>query len=379
MQAGKGSSGKLRSSPETGARTRAFINMHAQTENAGDALVLRELIRLVSWRIPADVYLKDAPEAFIQELDLDDNSSVTAHRGDATITLIRDIVKARFGRWRCYYFLTAGAPHGERTPKQFVTDIVRIIWLALLTALGVRVCQVGVSFENIGPRHARILRLRSRILYASVPRDQITYDYMGQLGIRATAIMPDVTINLFATPPTPYGHERRGIAFSFRVDKDSTTRVSIKQIVKEVCEDAQPDNDLIFVGQVARDIPFMRELADFALSIRPDQVRFLDCHQDIDAAFATYRTCSAVLSNRLHALLPALKEGASPVALTVPALDPKITGVFESIGLAERIIDVRTAKLTDIRPWMDPMTFDGSVVARELNKFFDELLGTQAD
>lgn len=378
MQANIGLSGNPGLSPETGKRTRAFINMHAQTENAGDALVLRELIRLVSSRIPADVYLKDAPETFIKQLDLDDNTSVTAHRGDATVTLIRDILKARFGGWRCYYFLTAGAPHGERTLKQFGTDLVRISWLALLTLLGVRVCQVGVSFENIGPRHARVLRLRSRILHASVPRDQITYDYMKQLGIRATAIMPDVTLNLFVTPPTPYGQERSGIAFSFRVDKDSATRTPIKEIVKGVCERARIDDDLVFVGQVARDIPFMRELTDLAAQIRPGQVRFLDCHQDIDAAFATYRTCRAVLSNRLHALLPALKEGASPVALTVPELDPKITGVFNSIGLGDRIIDVRTADVADISSWMEPMTFDGDVVARDLNKFFDELLGAHA-
>jgi polysaccharide pyruvyl transferase WcaK-like protein len=199
---------------------------------------------------------------------------------------------------------------------------------------------------------------------------------MQSLGIRATGMMPDVTINMFSTPPAIDSESRNGIGFSFRVDKDATTRDPITRLIKQVCERTSPDDELVFVGQVGRDVTFMRELAAVAEQIRPGQVHFLDCHTDIDSAFSAYRGCRAVLSNRLHALLPALKEGASPIALTVPELDPKITGVFESIGLSERVLDIRSAEMDEVVRFMAPMTFDGSAAAKDLNYFFDELLET---
>lgn len=355
-------------------RSRAFINMHAQAENAGDALVLRELIHLVSSRLTTDVYLGSWPQSFVRQLDVEENVAVTTHRSGSAPGLIRDILRARLRGWTCYYFLTAGAPHGERTLKQFCSDVVRICWLAILAACGVRVCQVGVSFEDIGPRHARVLRWRSRLLYASVPRDKTSYSYMQRLGVRATGIMPDVTINLFSSPPTPFGDHRDRVAFSFRVDKYPDIKERLSKVVADICETSPANVEFVFVAQVSRDIPFMRELANSASSTWADRVCFVDCHENIDLAFSTYRECHAVLSNRLHALLPGLKEGATPVALLTPGLDPKIVGVFDSIDLTQQVVDIRTASSDEIVKLMGPIAFDGSAVAKDLNQFFDELL-----
>src|SRR5262249_51866795 len=136
--------------------TRAFINIHTQFENAGDALILRELVKIVSSRAPVDVYLGQAPDSFVQQLDLGGNNSVIAHRGESVVRLIRDVLKARLGGSRCYLFLTPGAANGERSRKQFLIDLVRLVSVGILAVARVRICQVGVSFENIGPRHARL-------------------------------------------------------------------------------------------------------------------------------------------------------------------------------------------------------------------------------
>ncbi len=355
-----------------GERIRAFVNMHPQINNAGDALVLRELIALVSSRVPADVYLGGVPDSVVRQLNLEHSARV--HRGRVSGRLVMDIMKARIGGSRCYYFLTAGAPNGERTVRQFLVDVIRIAWLAVLNLAGVRICQVGVSFERIGRRHATVLRWRSRLLYASLPRDRLTYDYARKLGIRVTGVMPDVTINMFASPTVPYGSRRHAIAFSFRIDKYPWLRKRLTELVEDICRRTEEADEIVFVAQVVRDSPYMRELAEIAARIRPGRVRFLDCHDDIDAAFTTYSTCRAVLSNRLHALLPGLKAGATSLALIVPELDPKIVGVFESIGEEERVFDFRAVETTDLAEWMRPVAFDGSAFAYELNAIFDELL-----
>jgi hypothetical protein len=360
-------------SPAQAERIRAYVNMHAQTENAGDALVLRELTRLIASRVRTDVYLGNSPETFIRQLAFDETGA-RAHRGDATVTLIRDILGARLRGWRCYYFLTAGAPHGERSVQQFVLDMIRITWIGILTVFGVRVCQVGVSFENIGPRHARVLRWRSRILHASVPRDRIASDYMRELGIRATGLMPDVALNMFSSEPESFEPGRKAIAFSFRVDKYPEVRDRLRDIVEHVSNSLPADDTVYFVAQVRRDVAFMRELADYASVLIPGRSRFIDAHKDINCAFATYNECRAVLSNRLHALLPSLKQGCSPIALTIPELDPKIVGVFDMIGLRDRVLDIRDVTGPQLAEWMGPIQFDGRKVAQDLNMFFDDLL-----
>lgn len=353
--------------------TRAFVNMHAQSENAGDALVLRELINLISSRVPTDLYLGNWPDTFVRQLGVLGNSAVTTHPGRNTVGLVSDILWARLQHCRCYYFLTAGAPHGERTLKQFLGDLIRIAWLAVLAAFGVRICQVGVSFESIGPRHARVLRWRSRFLHASVPRDETSYSYMRDLGIRATDIMPDVTLNLFLSPRTLYESARNRIAFSFRTDKYPDIRSNLVDIVTSICTEAPENTQFLVVSQVRRDETFMRYLYDVIASDWPGRVEFVDCHRDIDKAFALYRTCDSVLSNRLHALLPALKEGATPVALLVPELDPKISGVFDSIGLNGQVLDFSSLSAESVHRRMAPIAFEGSDIAKILNEFFDKL------
>ncbi|MGE2736465.1 glycosyltransferase [Mycolicibacterium vaccae] len=355
--------------------TRVYVNMHAQVENAGDALVLRELIDLVSSRADTEVFLGAAPDGFVRQLHLEGKPNVRAHQGRRSLGMVRGIVAARLRGHRCFYFLTAGAPNGERTRAQFMTDLLRLAWLSALVVIGVRVCQVGVSFERIGPRHARILRWRSRLLHASVPRDRLTLEYSEQLGVRTTAMAPDVAINLFRTPPVSHGEGRRRIAFSFRVDKDPGLCESYKSVVASLTQRGEPEDEFVFVSQVARDTQFMRELKEMVETDAPGRTQFLDLHQDIDAAFALYETCRVVASNRLHALLSGLKSGATPLALTAPELDPKITGVFESIGLSHQVFDVRVASTGDLVAAMKPMSFDGSAVAGELDKFYDSLIG----
>lgn len=356
--------------------TRAFINIQTQFENAGDALILRELIKLVSARVPTEVYHGAAPWSFVDQLDLTANTSTSTHADGALVKLVRDLLRARLGGWRCYLFLTPGAPNGERTRKQTATDLLRIGLLVFLRLVGVRICQVGVSFEHIGPRHARLLRWRSRLLFASAPREPIGYKYAKDLGVRVTGMMPDLAFNLFSVPSGRGPGPANALAFSFRVDKDAGTRARVKQIVLDVVNASTPGEQLIFVAQVGRDVHFMREVAEMADQARPGQVRFVDCHSDIEKAIATYSECRAVLSNRLHALLPALWGGAAPIALTVPELDPKISGVFTSIGLEGRVFDIRAVEYKEIQPLMSHPQFAGDAVASELNKFFDELLET---
>lgn len=356
------------------SESRAFLNVHTQFENAGDALILRELIRLVSSRVKMDVFLGQAPHSFVQQLDVETNASVVPHRTESTAAMVGAIVKARILGARCYLFLTPGAPNGEKSRKAFMIDLLRVGLVAALSFAQVRVCQVGVSAEKIGPRHARLLRWRSRWLYASAPRERIAFEYARSLGIHVTGMVPDLSFNTFSdTRNFMSTSQRSGIGFSFRVDKDPKVRALVGEFVKNYSLSSNEDDELIFVAQVGRDVDFMRDLSELAAEYSCARVRFVDLHRNVEQIFETYNQCRIVFSNRLHALLPSLREGAAPVALTIPEVDPKILGVFETIGLRDRVLDLRNLDYTQIAMLSSPIQFDERAVVSELHRYFDEL------
>lgn len=350
---------------------RAFFNIKTQFDNAGDALIIRELIRLVTARMPAEVYTDRVPDGFRRMLELDRLPDVTAPEGGIYMLVI-SMLKARLRGIRCYYFLTPGGVNGEVS----ATGLASLAVISLLVALGVRINQVGVSFERIGPWHARLLRWRSRILHTSAVRDTISERYArDELGLRLTHLMPDLAVNLFANDPLIVPDPgRSAIGFSFRTDKDPAIKRRLVELVEAVCIAAPPETEFRFIAQVGRDLPFMVELRDRISAAGAAQTQVIDCHNSIDAAIEAYRPCRALVANRLHGLLLGLRAGAAPIALTTGDLDHKIRGVLESIGLDSRIVDLRTTTAAELILLLTPISFDGGDQSRKLADFFDDIL-----
>ncbi|QPM92548.1 polysaccharide pyruvyl transferase family protein [Pseudooceanicola algae] len=357
---------------------RAYFNIKTQFDNVGDALIIRELIRLASDRAMTEVYLERAPESFRRTLDIAGRPNVEVHDKGGFGALILNMLGARLRGIRCYYFLIPGGLNGDKSVKQFASGLVSLAVIALLALVGVRICQTGFSIERIGPRHARLLRWRSKVLYCVGIRDRISQAYAEDLGIRTTHLVTDLALNLFAENPTVAPDPRGAIGFSFRTDKDPAIRDRLTGLAEEVCARTAPGTRFRCIAQVGRDLPYMSELAERLEKRHPGQVDLVDAHEDISAAIAAYEPCQALLSNRLHGLLLGLRAGASPVALVVEELDHKIRGVFESIGLGDHVCDLASSSATDLDPLMTPLRFDGTAPAGRLKALFDELLGPKA-
>jgi len=347
----------------------AFVSVKTQFENLGDALIVRELIRQLSARVPTVLDLSRCPDSFVQTLDLAGLPNVVAHRKAGFAKLMAAIAGTVLSGRKAYYFLLPGGLGGDKSTKQYAMGRLNNSLLALLRLLGVRICQGGISYDNLGPRYVAILRKRAAWMFSQVVRDELSLAHARDNGISVDGIVPDYAFGLFDTPP-PSDQGRTALAFSFRADKYRDRTPLIVEQIRAIMQLAGPVV-VKFVAQVDRDAPFMRELHDAVTDAVPGAtLQYHVSARDITACRALYADCRIIYSNRLHALLLAMSAGATPVAIVDPKADVKIVGVFDSMGLSGNVCQLGTLVPTTI----NSDTSGAQQNARLLGQYFDTIL-----
>lgn len=348
---------------------RAFLSIKTQFENVGDALINRELVRILAARMPVTVDLSRCPPSFARTLGLDEIDNVAVAPGGFP-GLLAGIVTALIRGERCYYFLLPGGLGGEKSKGQLLAAHAYARLLGLLKLLGVRIVHAGISYDHLGPNYRALIATRARHLFSHAVRDRISFEYLEGLGIRVDTVVPDLALNLFSNHREATGTERACIAFSFRADKYRDRRPEIEALVARVAA-MHPRARLKFVSQVERDDALMRELCT-QLAARADRdCVFVACSRDIETCQAAYRDCAEIYSNRLHALIIAMHSGCAPVPVIDWRHDVKIAGVFESIGMAKAIVELGGA------PPEHPLPVDRLRLRAEADRigaYFDALL-----
>lgn len=323
-------------------RVRAFFFMKTRFENIGDALINRELLKLVSARVPVTVDLSRAPEPFAQNLDLAalPDAHVTRH---GLAALVFAMLRARRAGITPVYFLMPGGNRGEKSWPLFAANMAYNVFLGLLRKAGIQLVQTGVSFEHLGPRYGRVIRDRARTLSRIYVRDRLSADLLERLGIRPDGILPDLAFNVsFDTDRLERqktGPVEGTIGLSFRTGASHATEAQVRGIVDDLAA-RFPGRPLKFVAQVKSDLPLMQALARDYAKGGGRVVSFFDMTADLSLSAEAYGDCAIVFSNRLHVLLLSLSMGAIPAAVIQKDGDLKIRGVFEAIGLASCLFDI---------------------------------------
>jgi polysaccharide pyruvyl transferase WcaK-like protein len=137
--------------------------------------------------------------------------------------------------------------------------------------------------------------------------------------------------------------DRRTVAVALRHDRDRPSDEFVNAVQKYASDRGL---EIVLTAQTERDLRPARENAarfggraiewtDSALGVAEDNLR------------ATYRGCHTVISNRLHGLVIAATEGATPIGLTTG--DPeKLARTLDSAGLLGVCFDTRNAPEQDI-------------------------------
>lgn len=351
--------------------TVSFMSIKTQFDNLGDALINRELCRLAARRTLTYVDFSRAPHSFESSMRVNGQRNVVCLRKHGFARLMQLMLRHRLKGDKCVFFLNPGGLGGRRkSHKSLLAASLYNVILSLLCLAGVRICHVGMSFDAMDLPERIVAGWRRRLLYSFAVRDRISERYVRSIGMPADEVVPDLSFNLYQDPAPPV-ISRGAIAFSFRFDGKADEQ-EIHQVVERIMGSLGPTREYLFVVQVARDEPGMRRLVQ-ALGDRRGSTRLVICNSSIDELTLLYANCIAIYSNRLHALLLAAHAGASPYALVSRGAQPKIEGIFQDLGLSERILfmDGPAQKLTP------PVPFNTECMHSqyaELQRYFDRQL-----
>jgi polysaccharide pyruvyl transferase WcaK-like protein len=351
-------------------KSTAFMSIKTQFDNVGDALIIRELINNLARRATVHLDLSRCPKEFIENIGIGQNRQIFLSAGP--VALLWQLLFSRLKGEQTFYFLIPGGMNGEKSLKSYLFGNIFNIALALLKIIGVSVCQIGISYEKIGRRHASLLRKRTKILSHHYVRDTGSLEYARSIGLTVSGVIPDLAFSLFGSP-VKTDIPRETLAFSFRFDKDKQLKGNMETAIATFCRNQPAHRRFRFVAQVARDKTQLEEIAASMALEFPGRVEFVPSWNDIDTCRDVYRDCEAIYSNRLHALLMAASAGCKPVAVVDSQKDPKIIGIFNDLDLGESLylIDRSSEPLGAI----EPKHLQADKQKRDLTAFFDDIIG----
>lgn len=328
-------------------RSKSFASIKTQFDNIGDALITREMLRLVGRYSELWVDVGRSPAGFVRNLGLygPDNEAQVVN---GALALVAQLLRARIHGIPTFYFLSPGGYHGSLSPMGSFGAAIKYLILVALRMFGVKICHVGVSYERLGRGYALFLSLRSRLLHAHIVRDSQSRKYASSVGMTVHGVAPDLAFGAVGHVEVGGNHSEAlelqdSIAFSLRSDQYVGQGREVAELVMSASELLPAAIPFRLVVQVGRDSEEMVALHD-QISLSGRTVEVVNVADDLEACFQVYRDCSHVVSNRLHALLVGLLVGATPVALIQPVVNGKIKGLFDCHNLSDSVVDMTNAR-----------------------------------
>lgn len=306
-----------------------WYNLRTQYENLGDLVINRECIHFL--REHGDVVVNTAgvPAAFVQGLCLDDTEICNDNSA-----FQKGLLKAGQGS---FLVLVPGAVPSSLKLKDLPRQLLLVLHFKLLALRGVKIVRAGISIDESTRLRQFIEKMKSESMSFFGPRDSASLARARKFGIKNAKPFQDFAFLLPIHKRIP--HPDDAIVISFRAHDDQEAEELLNALDSAV-EQIDPNRRrrIVLVNQVDHDRNFSVFLGDHFATHRA--VSFVDHADGTDKVFTAYDRAVCVLSNRLHVLLFALSRSASIWALVHPRRNAKIIGLFNDVGLSDRIIDL---------------------------------------
>ncbi|TCU06827.1 polysaccharide pyruvyl transferase family protein [Rhizobium sullae] len=332
-------------------RATFFFSANTQFDNAGDALINRELLKVLRVHGSVRAARSGAPETFLGQLRLEEGELQYKGRRDLWLAACMEGLKAQFfGARHPFLVLTPGDPGGPLDIDVFVRGALMLA----LNLVGVRIVRLGVSLNRMSSGRLWLEAFLSRFYVHFGTRDMLSLSRAQNAGFRNVTYFPDFSL---ALSPAKRLHQRdhhvARIAVSLRDDNlDGDSRRALIAKLKQVLEAFSAGEHKIslhFVAQVGADADFMRELA--ACYGGPSGCMLTE-EQNLGRLAELYSSTDIIISNRLHSLLFASANGAIPFGLLVPEKNKKIVALLRDLNLTRHWTSLDTGEDVPDLSWL---------------------------
>ncbi len=315
-----------------------FVSVLGQIDNVGDTVLRRGFLDALRPAGQLQVYVGERDASYLSGLGLSDADVLVRSRPHWRRSISRTSL-----REPSIYAFNAGEMEVRRS---YAMQYVRLAPLLLgLRLRGGHVIHAGFGVRK--PTRWRIpIVLALRMADIVSWRDNESRDAMG-LG----RVAPDWAFALGspdAALTEESGAQRRQLAVSIRYNgqrPDATWVHSVRSLAESL------DLSIVVVAQILRDGPLATELA---AELGGEAITWdgPDHATQEEKLRAAYRNSRLLVTNRLHAAVMALTEGAVPLALGEPkaaGVPDKVTRTLSAVGITGVTVDRHLADVTALK------------------------------
>lgn len=299
-----------------------YVPAIGQYDNIGDIILRRPLLDTLRPHGPMHVYVGNAPEGYVAGLRVRPEDRLYRSFAKWYSSGLRDATRTG---------ITYAFKPGEiQLSLPGLKEHVSVLPLLVLSRLrGGTALRVGVGSRNFSSRFLPYFMPSVRLSDLSLWRDARTRDFVGVGGV-----IPDLAFREGAAPQPGVATTRNALIVSMRSDRPYPSREWLAGVRAYAYDHGL---ETWAVTQVFRDDQRSRDLAaDLGGSVLSWDGTAHDAQED--RLRALYRRTAVAVSDRLHVLIAAFTEGASPVALLVDDSE-KIRRHFDAAGVHDITID----------------------------------------
>jgi polysaccharide pyruvyl transferase WcaK-like protein len=327
-------------------RTKILFLPASQIDNAGDQLI--NLAAIAALRPHGDIVVDDrlTPEWFLQGIGARPDERFTSiSSGRFYVGAVKMLLRRKLSGEAVRYCFVM--PPGHLFRRGVAAARTATVWhlkLLLLRALGCRVCRAGFSIgpfdrinlwaERFGAVCHSYYGLRDTTSLALARRHGFTHVH--QVPDLAWTYRPTVELD----PSSPQGH----VVLSFRANATGESHQPdyleplLDRLKALLRASGLRQRRLVVAHQVRSD----RAAAEQTYHALKDEfdVEWRADKLSIDEASTLYAGAHCVISNRLHVLLLAARNGTLPLALARGSDNVKITSILVDNALDDVVVDV---------------------------------------
>lgn len=290
-----------------------FVPCVGQGDNIGDVILRRQLL---TWLRPLGqlhVYVGGVPDGFIEALDIRPDEKVYRSFSRFYSAALRSE-----GSGRPVYVFKPGE---VQLTLAGMKEHVSVLPIAALTRLrGGAVARIGAGTRDYAPIPRALMWPSNRLSQLTYWRDGGTSGYLGG------HVMPDLA---FGEGATSFDGVRDSVTVSMRGDRPMPSNEWVRGLRSFATDRGFR---LVVVTQVEVDRERSGAIAQLLDAELVDWAGESHAEQEARVRLE-YRRSAVTVSDRMHVLIAALTEGASPIGLLVNKVD-KIERHFAAAGMS---------------------------------------------
>lgn len=318
-----------------------FVPLVGQHENIGDVVLRRELVEWLAPEGRMHVYAGSSTDSYDEALELPRDAVVYRSISAWASALTRELIRSS----EVAYVYKPGEI--QLTVRGLKEHIGLLPLVAVTRMRGGVVLRIGAGARNFGAFPAIVVRSMARLAQFTAWRDTRTTEALGGL------LMPDLGFGQIGRSRES-GTPRTRLTVTMRGDRATPSPVW-RTAVRMAAEGL--GLKLTVITQVERDETLSQELAD---EWGCDYIPWLSRnHASQEAELRRiFRESELVVSDRLHALIIAVTEGAA-VASVADSPSDKVQRHFDAAGIPIEIFDSAAQSADDILAGLSRATASG--------------------